>query len=94
MCKRGKELYTADALSRTPLGKIRSLDLETEVVSRVELSEMDLTPPPPPPMMSDGAFKKVQDETKKDPTLKQFVKVVQSGWPADRSMLAPCLRSF
>ena len=85
-----KELYIADRLSRAPLEKIGSLELETDVVFRVELSEMDLKPT----MMSDETFKKVQDETKKDPTLKQLVEVVRSGWPVDKSMLSPCLRPF
>ena len=52
MCKRGKGLYVADTLSRAPLEKTRSLNLES--VFQVELSEMDIKPS----MMSDETFKK------------------------------------
>ena len=87
--KRGKGPHIADTLSRAPLEKTASLDLETEVVFRVELSGMDLKP-----SMSDETFNKVREETRKDPTLRELVEVVRSGWPLDRSMLSLCLRPF
>ena len=86
MYKGGKELYIAHTLSRASLEKIGSLELETDVVFRVELSKLNLKPT----MMSHAFFKKYR----KDPTLKQLVEVVRSGWPVDKSMLSLCLRPF
>ena len=40
------------------------------------------------PMMSKETFKRAEEETRKDTTLRQLVQVVRSGWPVDKSLLS------
>ncbi|CAB4026176.1 Transposon Ty3-G Gag-Pol poly [Paramuricea clavata] len=64
--KRGKELYVADTLSRAALKENCAVELESEMVFRVELEQMGLKPA----MMSDCTLNRMKEETRKDQTLK------------------------
>ena len=88
--KRGKELYVADTLSRAALKENCAVELESEMVFRVELEQMGLKPA----MMSDCTLNRMKEETRKDQTLKCLLETVQKGWPSDKLMVPPCIRQY
>ena len=90
MYKRGKELYVADTLSRAALKENCAVELESEMVFRVELEQMGLKPA----TMSDCTLNKMKEETRKDQTLKCLLETVRKGWPSDKLMLPPCIRQY
>ncbi|CAB4007841.1 Hypothetical predicted protein, partial [Paramuricea clavata] len=88
--KRGKELYVADTLSRAALKENCAVELESEMVFRVELEQMGLKPA----MMSDCTLNRMKEETRKDQTLKCLLETVRKGWPSDKLMVPPCIKQY
>ncbi|KAL8621387.1 hypothetical protein ACOMHN_048187 [Nucella lapillus] len=80
----GKELYTADALSRAPLeptmSPVDNLIFEADSYVRAIM----LTLP-----ASDRRLEEIRSELKKDDTLKVVMHHVQNGWPDKKTMNNP-----
>ncbi|KAL8616804.1 hypothetical protein ACOMHN_017841 [Nucella lapillus] len=80
----GKELYTADALSRAPLeptmSPVDNLIFEADSYVR----DIMLTLP-----ASDRRLEEIRSELKKDDTLKVVMHHVQNGWPDKKTMNNP-----
>ncbi|XP_064468401.1 uncharacterized protein K02A2.6-like [Ornithodoros turicata] len=80
----GKDMHTADVLSRSPLVNIdteATCDLE-EAVSQYEVLTMELLP------ASADMLTRIKTETAKDPTLSRVVKHCSEGWPDQKTL--PC----
>ncbi|CAB4026929.1 Hypothetical predicted protein [Paramuricea clavata] len=88
--KRGKELYVADTSLQAALKENCAVELESEMVFRVELEQMGLKRA----MMSDCTLNRMKEETRKDQTLKCLLETVRKGWPSDKLMVPPCIRQL
>ena len=78
-------MYIADTLSRAPLNNPTEHGIGEEQVFRSELLSMDLKPP----NLSYTTFQRLQKETSTDIAMSALYKVVQQGWPSDKSLLPP-----
>ncbi|XP_021368105.1 uncharacterized protein K02A2.6-like [Mizuhopecten yessoensis] len=75
----GKESVLADTLSRAYIQKSVTDDNLSEEVERHVMSVLRNIP------VSDGKLEEIRQETLKDETLQEVVRIVEEGWPDHRS---------
>ena len=76
-CKKGKELYVANTLSRPPVADYPSATNAKQEyeVFRVEIAEMDIEPN----RVTTETMQRIKQETAKDPVLTALCDVVATG---------------
>ena len=90
--KKGKELYVANTLSRSPVADYPSAanaKQEYEVF-RVEIPEMDIEPN----RVTIETKQRIKPETAKEPVLADLCDVVATGWPAEMKETPEHLRQY
>ena len=76
----GKELYTADAFSRSPVEMSTLRDSELSVETECYANNILVNLP-----ASDSRLNEIRRELKKDDTLTVIMHYVQYGWPQEKS---------
>ena len=84
----GKNLYTADALSRAPIARQSTNDISLQELA--ELCTVAVVAHLPVSNQPLNAYKQAQES---DPTCQQLLKYCQEGWPA-RHLIDPTTRPF
>ena len=89
-CKKGKELYVDDTLSRAPVADQPSAPDAKQgyEVFRLDIAEMDIEPN----RITSETMQQIEQETAKDTALASLCDVVSSGWPAERKETPEHLR--
>ena len=85
----GKDLVTADTLSRAPVAEGTSLDqsLQEEVNAYVQLTLESLP-------ASEGRLAEIREAQDKDATCQQIAKYCQGGWPLKNKLFGPVKKSY
>ncbi|XP_041374692.1 uncharacterized protein K02A2.6-like [Gigantopelta aegis] len=83
----GKSLVVADTLSRFPVGKPESSELENEITSHIDSFEVNLP-------VSDVKLERIREATKEDPEMHLLTSCIIDGWPSHSQNIRASLGSY